>query len=64
MPSAIARDGAAAVVQRTLHEKPSALGIGVESLSDREMQVFQLLGASYSAREIDDSVGRLKLFPR
>jgi DNA-binding NarL/FixJ family response regulator len=43
---------AAAVVQRTLREKPSASRIGVESLSDREMQVFQLLGASRSAREI------------
>jgi DNA-binding NarL/FixJ family response regulator len=43
---------AAAVVQRTLREKPSPSRIGVESLSDREMQVFQLLGASYSAREI------------
>ena len=43
---------AVAVVQRTLREKPSASRIGVESLSDREMQVFQLLGASYSAREI------------
>src|SRR5437588_8287628 len=43
---------AAAVVQRTLREKPTASRIGVESLSDREMQVFQLLGASYSAREI------------
>jgi len=43
---------AAAVVQRTLREKPSGSRIGVESLSDREMQVFQLLGASYSAREI------------
>jgi DNA-binding NarL/FixJ family response regulator len=43
---------AAAVVQRTLREKPSASRIGVESLSDREMQVFQLLGVSYSAREI------------
>ncbi len=43
---------AAAVVQRTLQEKPSGSRIGVESLSDREMQVFQLLGASYSAREI------------
>jgi DNA-binding NarL/FixJ family response regulator len=43
---------AAAVVQRTLREKPIASRIGVESLSDREMQVFQLLGASYSAREI------------
>jgi DNA-binding CsgD family transcriptional regulator len=35
-----------------LREKPSVSRIGVESLSDREMQVFQLLGASYSAREI------------
>jgi DNA-binding NarL/FixJ family response regulator len=43
---------AAAVVQRMLREKPSGSRIGVESLSDREMQVFQLLGASYSAREI------------
>src|SRR5207249_558447 len=43
---------AAAVVQRTLREKPSGSRVGVESLSDREMQVFQLLGASYSAREI------------
>ena len=43
---------AAAVVQRTLHEKPVASGLGVERLSDRELQVFRLLGASYSAREI------------
>jgi DNA-binding NarL/FixJ family response regulator len=43
---------AAAVVQRTLRENPSGSRVGVESLSDREMQVFQLLGASYSPREI------------
>jgi DNA-binding NarL/FixJ family response regulator len=43
---------AADAVQRTFREKPSASRIGVESLSDREMQVFQLLGASHSAREI------------
>ena len=43
---------AAAVVQRTLREKPSASRAGIELLSDRELQVFQLLGASYSAREI------------
>ena len=43
---------AAAVVQRMLREKPIAPRDGVERLSDREMQVFQLLGASYSAREI------------
>lgn len=43
---------AAAIVQRTLREKPGGSRAGVERLSDREMQVFQLLGAAYSAREI------------
>jgi DNA-binding NarL/FixJ family response regulator len=43
---------AAAVVQRTLREKPSGSRVGIEILSDREMQVFQLLGASYGPREI------------
>jgi DNA-binding NarL/FixJ family response regulator len=43
---------AAAIVQRALREKPSASRNGVERLSDREMQVFQLLGAAYSPREI------------
>jgi DNA-binding NarL/FixJ family response regulator len=43
---------AAAVVRRTLREKPTASGLGLERLSDRELQVFQLLGASYSPREI------------
>jgi len=43
---------AAAVVQRTLREKPAGPHAGIDVLSDREMQVFQLLGASYSAREI------------
>src|SRR5438552_3616474 len=43
---------AAAVVQRTLRERPSASRVGVEVLSDCEMQVFQLLGVPYSAREI------------
>src|SRR5262245_16844694 len=43
---------AAAVVQRSLREKPDASRAGVERLSDREMQVFQLLGAAYSPREI------------
>jgi DNA-binding NarL/FixJ family response regulator len=43
---------AAAVVQRTLRDKPTTSRNGVERLSDREMQVFQLLGAAYSPREI------------
>src|SRR5881409_4034918 len=36
---------AAAVVQRMLREKPSGSRSGIELLSDRELQVFQLLGA-------------------
>src|SRR5947207_7999921 len=36
---------ATAVVQRTLREKPSGSRSGIELLSDRELQVFQLLGA-------------------
>ena len=43
---------AAAVVQRTLRDKPIASRTDVERLSDREMQVFQLLGAAYTPREI------------
>src|SRR5205823_12258986 len=43
---------AAAVVERTLREKPAPSRAGIERLSDREMQVFQLLGAAYSPREI------------
>ena len=43
---------AAAVVQRSLREKPGGSRAGVDRLSDREMQVFQLLGAAYSPREI------------
>jgi DNA-binding NarL/FixJ family response regulator len=43
---------AAAVVQRTLRDKPTPSRNGVERLSDREMQVFQLLGAAYTPREI------------
>jgi DNA-binding NarL/FixJ family response regulator len=43
---------AAAVVQRSLREKQDSSRTGVERLSDREMQVFQLLGAAYSPREI------------
>lgn len=41
-----------AIVQRTLREKPDGARPGVERLSDREMQVFQLLGVAYSPREI------------
>jgi DNA-binding NarL/FixJ family response regulator len=43
---------ATALVQRSLREKPSASHVGLERLSDRELQVFQLIGASHSTREI------------
>jgi DNA-binding NarL/FixJ family response regulator len=43
---------AAAVVQRSLREKPGASHVGLERLSDRELQIFQLIGASYGTREI------------
>ncbi len=49
---------AAAVMQRALHERPAASRVGVGFLSDREMQVFQLLGASYSSREIAEHLRR------
>src|SRR5207249_6458032 len=47
---------AAAIVQRTLREKPNGSRVGVERLSDREMQVLQLLGAAYSPREIAEQL--------
>ena len=45
---------AATFVHRSLERKPSVSGTGIERLSDRELQVFQLIGASYSTREIAD----------
>ena len=42
----------AAAVRRSLVAKPDASRAGIERLSDRELQVFQLIGASFSTREI------------
>src|SRR2546421_7759692 len=42
----------ASFVRRSLAQKPDSSRVGVERLSDRELQVFQLIGASYSPREI------------
>jgi DNA-binding NarL/FixJ family response regulator len=44
----------ASLVRRSLERKPDVSEAGVERLSDRELQVFQLIGASYSTREIAD----------
>ena len=43
---------AAAVVQRALREKPAPSRVGIERLSDREMQIFQLLGSGLGTRNI------------
>jgi len=45
---------AASFVRRSLERKPSESRVGIERLSDRELQVFQLIAASYSTREIAD----------
>jgi DNA-binding NarL/FixJ family response regulator len=45
----------ASFIRRSLGEKPALSNIpriGVERLSDRELQVFQLIAASFSTREI------------
>jgi DNA-binding NarL/FixJ family response regulator len=42
----------AAAVRRSLVAKPDASRAGIERLSDRELQVFQLIGASFSTREM------------
>src|SRR5436190_12569856 len=42
----------ATFVRRSLAQKPDSSRLGVERLSDRELQVFQLIGASFSTREI------------
>lgn len=42
----------AAAVRRSLVAKEDASRTGLERLSDRELQVFQLIGASFSTREI------------
>jgi DNA-binding NarL/FixJ family response regulator len=42
----------ASFVRRSLERKPNASHAGIERLSDRELQVFQLIAASYATREI------------
>ena len=52
---------AAAIVQRSLREKPDASHVGLGRLSDRELQFFQLIGASYGTQEIAE---RFHLSPK
>jgi DNA-binding NarL/FixJ family response regulator len=47
-----------AAVRRSLMVKPEASRVGLERLSDRELQVFQMIGASFSTREIAGQFNR------
>jgi DNA-binding NarL/FixJ family response regulator len=42
----------ASFIRRSLEQKPAFSRIGVDRLSDRELQVFQLIAGSFSTREI------------
>jgi len=44
------------VLQKLLEQKPQSPSMGIESLSDRELQVFQLLGSGFSTRQIANSL--------
>lgn len=44
----------ASFIRRSLEEKSAVPRLGVERLSDRELQVFQRIAASFSTREIAD----------
>jgi DNA-binding NarL/FixJ family response regulator len=46
----------ATLVRQSLERKPDVPSNGVARLSDRELQVFQLISASYSTREIAEQL--------
>jgi DNA-binding NarL/FixJ family response regulator len=48
----LSRKLAIRLVQKTIEGRPAMAGPGVESFTDRELQVFQLLGAGLSTRQI------------
>jgi DNA-binding NarL/FixJ family response regulator len=45
------------VTGRLAAQPRGRLGLGVEKLTDRELQVFELLGAGYGTRQAADSLG-------
>ncbi len=47
---------AAQVLRRSLQDRPTPAGSGVDSLTDRELQVFRLLGTGLSTRRIADEL--------
>jgi len=48
----LSRKLAIRLVQKTIESRPATAGPGLESLTDRELQVFQLLGAGLNTRHI------------
>jgi DNA-binding NarL/FixJ family response regulator len=53
----ISRKMAALVLHKVLQNPPKSGDVGVESLTDRELQVFQLIGAALSTQEIAKKLG-------
>jgi DNA-binding NarL/FixJ family response regulator len=53
----VSRKIAVLVLNKFLHGKPSTAGDPVENFSDRELQVFQMVGAGMSTREIAVKLG-------
>jgi len=47
----------ALALKRMIQSKPAASGSGVENLTDRELEVFQLLGVGRSTRQIAQQLG-------
>jgi len=52
----VSRKMSVVVLHKVLKQEPQSASIGVESLSDRELQVFQLLGSGASTRQIANSL--------
>src|SRR6266478_5591491 len=52
----VSRKMAVLVLHKLLKQKPGAPGIGVENLSNRELQVFQLLGSGSSTRQVAEAL--------
>lgn len=47
---------AMSMAERFVEGRPKSAGSAIESLSDRELEVFQLLGRGYSTRQIADEL--------
>src|SRR2546426_5793915 len=52
----VSRKMSAVVLRKLLEHKSAGNEIGIQGLSERQLQVFQLLGSGLSSREIADSL--------